>query len=107
MQLGGIMRFECSGFISGQSKIWSAQITSSSIDNNIVDIYVQSRSSFHIIIGKSQYGNYVCVPNFNSGCYLSTLDDIFWNTEKLVRLIGEVDGITVAKAIEYIDKTLI
>ncbi|MBU3090411.1 hypothetical protein KPL42_18245 [Clostridium gasigenes] len=100
------MKFECSRLLGNKKETWIGEITSCTTYKNSMDIYVQSRSSFHIIIGKSKYGNYVCVPNFNSGCYLSTLDDIFWNTEKLVNLIGEVDGITVAKAIKHIGDNL-
>ena len=101
------MKFECIRTLDSKKEIWNGQITSYSINNKSIDTYVQNRSSFHIIIGKSTYGNYVCVPNFDIGCYLSTFGDIFWNTEKLVRLIGKVDGITVANEIKYANENLI
>lgn len=107
MYLGGIMKFECIRSVDSKKEIWNGEITSYAINNKSIDIYVQSRSSFHIIIGKSTYGNYVCVPNFNSSCYFSTFGDVFWNTERLVELIGEVDCITVVNAIKYVDKNLI
>jgi hypothetical protein len=68
----------------------------------MIQMNIQSRSSIDVIIGCSLYGNYVCVPNFEIGCYLSSFDDMFFNTEILSRLLGEVDGITVATAIKYV-----
>lgn len=101
------MKFKCSRLLDTEKEIWTGEIVSYSNNNNSTEIYIQSRSSIHVIVGESEYGNYACIPNFNRGCYLSTLDDLFWNTESLVKLIGEVDGITVANAIKYADKNLI
>lgn len=70
-------------------------------------MHVESRSSLHIIIGKTKQGNFVCVPNFDIGCYLSRFSDIFWNTERLSSLIGPVDGATVAIAIQYMEDKLL
>jgi hypothetical protein len=67
---------------------------------------IQSRSSIDVIIGTSKYGNYVCIPNFEVGCYLFSFDDIYYNTERLSRIIGNVDGITVAKAIKSLTAKL-
>jgi hypothetical protein len=39
------------------------------------------------------------MPDFNAGCHLANPKDIFWNTEKLVRVLGKIDGITVAYAL--------
>ena len=39
--------------------------------------------SFHIIVGKHKNGNYICIPNWNTGSELAGLDDTFWNSERL------------------------
>ena len=40
-------------------------------------------TSFHVIAGKYQNGNYLCVPNMDFGCELSHFSDTFWNSEKI------------------------
>lgn len=52
-----------------------------------------------MLLGQSSYGNFACMPDFGAGCHLSELNDIFYNTEKLCRVLGKIDGITVANAI--------
>jgi hypothetical protein len=86
---------------------WKGTIKCLTEGKELLEMYVESRSSLHIIIGKTKYGNFVCIPNYDVGCYLSRFNDIFWNTEKLTILIGEVDAITVATAIEYIQQKLL
>ena len=39
------------------------------------------------------------MPDFGAGCHLVNLKDKFLNTEKLVKVLGKVDGITVATAL--------
>ncbi len=39
------------------------------------------------------------MPDFGAGCHLVNPRDLFWNTEKLVSVLGKVDGITVATAL--------
>ena len=49
--------------------------------------------------GKHQVGYFACMPDFNVGCHLANLNDIFWNSERLSNVLGKVDGITVANAL--------
>ena len=39
------------------------------------------------------------MPDLGAGCHLADLKDKFWNTEKLTKVLGNVDGITVASAL--------
>ena len=39
------------------------------------------------------------MPDFNAGCFLADLNDVFWNMERLTKVLGKVDGITVANAL--------
>ena len=65
------------------------------------EVYIESRSSFRLLIGGSHWGLYACLPDFFVGCWLSTLDDIFYNSEKLIYALDNVvDGTTVASALK-------
>lgn len=100
------MNFECISHNDGITESWKGEIVYFSDSANCIEMNIQSRSSIDIIIGTTQYGNYVCIPNFEVGCYLSSFDDIFFNTERLSRLIGKVDGVTVATAIKSLASKL-
>jgi hypothetical protein len=101
------MEFECSLKINKDFENWKGKITYYNIEDDILEMHVESRSYLHIILGRTQYGNFVCIPNYDAGCYLSTLSDFFWNSEKLSKLIGKIDGITAAAAIKYIHVELL
>ena len=96
------MKFKCINNKQDKEESWDGDIVYLENCTNWIQMNIQSRSSLDVIIGCSKYGNYVCVPNFEVGCYLSSFDDLFYNTEKLSRLLGEIDGITVATAIKYV-----
>ncbi len=57
-------------------------------------------SSFHIIFGKSNKGNYLCIPEWNVGCELASFSDSFWNQERLEQQLSKTDAITIAIAIK-------
>lgn len=57
-------------------------------------------SSFHVIFGSHSHGNYLCIPNWDVGCELADYSDVFWNTERLSRIISYSDAITIATAIK-------
>ena len=42
------------------------------------------------------------MPDYNAGCHIVNFLDEFWNREKLVSVLGKVDGITVASAVAAI-----
>ncbi|TDT50759.1 DUF6618 family protein [Fonticella tunisiensis] len=55
-----------------------------------------------VLFGKTAFGYFACIPDFEAGCHLSHLKDIFWNIEQLVRIIDEVTGITIAEALRAV-----
>lgn len=64
------------------------------------EIRIQSYyGSVLVLFGKAAFGYFACIPDFETGCYLSDLKDTHWNTEQLIRIIDEVTGITVAEAL--------
>ena len=66
------------------------------------ELKIVSRSGFIVVIGKTNYGNFACIPDYDVGCHLSTLKDLFWNSERLCAIMNKVDGITVAYALQAV-----
>lgn len=63
---------------------WNGRIKAIRIDREPYELEVNARGScFHLIVGKHAYGNYICIPNWNVGTELASLDDVFWNKERL------------------------
>lgn len=101
------MEFTCRINIEDSpDEIWHGKIISYNLHEDNLKLYIESRSLIHVIIGKTAFGNYACIPNFEIGCYLSDLTDLFWDSEKLCSLLGEADGVTVATAIQYVNVKL-
>ncbi len=56
-------------------------------------------SCINAVIGKYMSGQYICIPDIDTGCPLSSLSDIFWNRERLSAHMNETDAVTVAHAL--------
>ena len=101
------IKFECAMKKGKKTEIWSGMITSLTKFGNHYELKIESRSGFIVVIGKTNQGNFACIPDYDVGCHLSTLKDLFWNSERLCAIMNKVDGITVAHALkaiaEYID----
>ena len=52
-------------------------------DNLIEAEIVANGWTFHVIVGRHKYGNFICIPNWNIGSELAKLSDYFWNYERL------------------------
>jgi hypothetical protein len=59
-----------------------------------------------VVFGKSSQRYFACIPDFDAGCHLANLNDIFWNTERLTAALNIVDGVTVATALEHLYQEL-
>lgn len=81
---------------------WNGRITKISEFGSLYELKIESRSGFIVIIGKTEYGNFACIPAYDAGCHLSSLKDKFWNTERLSSIMNVVDGVTVAAALEVV-----
>lgn len=90
-----MITFEC----KDDEETWLGTINHLNNYGNYYEIRIESRSSIQVIFGESSSGGFACMPDFNVGCHLTHLKDQFWNTEKLTRILGKVDGITVAEAL--------
>lgn len=96
------MFFECFNKIKNGNEKWIGEITRFKNYGSHYEIVIESRSRIHVLYGKTEQGAFACMPDFGAGCHLVNPNDIFWNTEKLTRVLGKVDGITVATALKVL-----
>lgn len=82
-----------------KKKSWSGTITMFKSYGTHFEFMIQSRSSIMVVFGKTSRGYFACMPDFNVGCHLVELNDVFWNTERLTEVLGVADGVTVATAL--------
>lgn len=103
------LHYICTGTDHMKPKHWEGYIRL--LKNSVpYELEVTARhSSFHILCGKHEYGNYICIPNWNIGTELAGLSDRFWNFERLTTYYPElspVDAISITCALatlsEYI-----
>ena len=94
-----IMRFECVLKKGKRTEKWDGQITRLKKYGSHYEMLILSRSSIMVTFGKSSSGAFSCMPDFGAGCHLVDFKDLFWNTESLTRVLGKIDGITVATAL--------
>lgn len=86
-----------------KTKTWDGTYENLEISQDRLEVDVSGRgSSFHIIVGRYQNGNYLCIPSWQVGCELAGYQDTFWNREQLARQIGVVDAVTIVSAIKEI-----
>jgi hypothetical protein len=78
---------------------WDARITYFKKYGSHYEMRIESRSGILVLFGKTMMGYFACIPDFEAGCHLANLRDTFWNSEQLCRTLGEIDGITVARAL--------
>lgn len=78
------MIFQCNTSKNVGKKPWTGEIRLPAHTTFHYEAIITARNtSFHVIAGKYQNGNYLCVPNMNFGCELSCLSDTFWNAERI------------------------
>lgn len=94
-----MITFNCSAKFGKKIEKWSGFISRYINHDGYYEILIESRSGIMVIFGKTSLGGFACMPDFEAGCHLVSLKDKFWNTEKLTRVLGKVDGITVAEAL--------
>lgn len=87
---------------SNEEDEWFGEIKYIESYGSHYEMGINARSSIKVIFGKTRAGNFLSVPEFEKGSELSYLKDRFWNTEALTRVLGEVDGITVAEALCHV-----
>jgi hypothetical protein len=89
------MRFQC----KSKEDEWEGVVCNLVQHNNVYEFWIKSRSSIMVVFGPTSRGGFACFPDFQVGCHLTDLKDRFWNTEQLIGILGEVDGLTASAAI--------
>jgi len=101
------MEFKCIKSSGTRKFTWSGEINNIKGSKGNCEMEVTARGYFyHVIFGSHAYGNYLCVPNWNVGCELADYSDLFWNTERLSRIISNQDAITIATAVKEANQIL-
>lgn len=101
------MKFDCEIKNKNIIEKWSGNIKKLINYGSHYEIFVESRFSILILLGRTSSGGSACMPDFKVVCHLVNLDDIFGNTEKLTGILGEVDGTTVAVSLATIKNKLL
>jgi len=96
------MRFKCK-FIEEE---WQGAISNLTKQSNVYEFWIKSRSNIMVVFGPTSRGGFACFPDFQVGCHLTNLKDKFWNTEQLIRILGDVDGVTVAAALYELSESI-
>lgn len=99
------MDFQCKIIRGKSSEKWSGRVKKIRDFGSHYEMWIESRSSIFVMFGITSRGYFACMPDFNAGCHLTDFQDIFWNTERLTKVIGKIDGITVATALKMLSDT--
>lgn len=99
------MNFKCintrAGKCPAQEREWTgqAEIVFQTADTAELIIYGRG-SRLDTLIGRYRFGLYVCIPDMNVGCHISSMSDFFWNWERLSEQMNQTDAVTVAWALK-------
>lgn len=100
--------YECHGNPKMQPQKWEGSISLIQLTAPY-EVEVSARgSTFHMIFGAHEYGNYLCIPNWNIGTEMASLSDRLWNYERLTQYSGlaEVDACSVVDALAKLSKLI-
>ena len=102
------MVFKCCYTWENQTyKEWNGAIRLIRNYGNHFEFDIQSLSSIRVLFGKTVFGFFACMPDFQAGCHLGTPDDINYNIEKLTSAMNNiVDGVTIAYALETVSNMI-
>jgi hypothetical protein len=66
---------------------------------------ITSVTVYHVIVGKSSYGYYLCIPNYEIGYHIDSPTDLEENHDKLSWHIGTLDSARVVCGLYALSKT--
>ncbi len=101
--------FECATWAGEgeRSRRWQGEVVVKSRSKEMAELLISGRGScMNAVVGRYEGGQYICIPELDTGCPLSRLTDTFWNRERLSGHVGEVDAITIANALEAVSEYL-
>ena len=86
---------------------WMGEAVVKSHSMCMAELFICGRGScMDAVVGRYKNGQYICIPDLDTGCPLGRLTDTFWNRERLSRHMPEADAITVANALEAVSEYL-
>ena len=102
------MHFRCSyQWDEGDRDDWEGFIEQITCFGSHSEVLIASRFSLPVLIGKCTSGLFACLPDYRAGCHLSSLDDTFYNSERLTYAMeNPVDATTVACALRMLAAVL-
>lgn len=104
-----MMHFRCSfQWDEDERDDWDGCINQIIYYGSHYEVLITSRStSIRVLIGICTSGLFACLPDYQTGCGLSALDDTFYNSERLIYAMeNPVDGTTVACALKALATVL-
>ena len=93
--------YECS-YVNdeGNMSVWPASWELVGAGKDYEELKIRGRGTcYHIVIGCYSNGNYLCIPEIDIGCALSSLNDAFWNYDRLSRILGSTDAVTISQGL--------
>ena len=96
--------FRCYLRTENSEQSWNGRIRSLRDYGSHQEIVLSSRSAVTLIVGAYTHGHFLSVPEYGIGCDLAQYDDVFWNRERLSRLLSLVDAVTIAEALRFLDQ---
>lgn len=79
---------------------WLGEVVVRSHSLYTAELLIYGRGScINAVIGKYMGGQYICMPDIDTGCPLGGLSDIFWNRERMSAHMNGTDAVTVAHAL--------
>ena len=91
---------------SHRNKSWEASISVFRRYDTYYEFMIQHNLSILVVFGRTSKGYVACLPDFNASCYLFTLNDLSFNSERLINLLGVANGVTIASALLFLAEKL-
>jgi hypothetical protein len=98
------LEYTCTQTIDSKTTRWSGQLRMIHCSTPYEMEVTARGSSFHIICGRHQYGNFICIPNWNIGTELASFSDCFWNMERLTTYYPELSQTDAASIVGALTK---
>ena len=97
------MYYTCTTVTENGSLAWDCTVNLIDQHDCFYEAIIEGRgSSFHVIAGPQANGMFLCIPNWQVGCELGHLTDVFWNSEQLRHHLNSIDTRTVALGLAHL-----
>lgn len=102
-----VVMFYGEDYEDSETTLYDAQIYPYNLSQEPYEATVTARgSSYHILFGHQCSGMFLCIPNWNVGCELASLSDVFWNLESIMNSeekLSYEEATAIAYALKVLD----